>query len=200
VAKTQTLSFPIRLPDAMQAEALRLLDASTVAINQIVTDLWPQLDLFASDRTGSAWKEVERHLLTRSGHGSRQERCEMESAGRILIGANDDKVYAFALPQPMKVSPGILYFSGLAGGPSPLEQTVTLWNSGTSTLTWSAGSASQPWIAVTPSSGSLAAGISTSPTFSVNTIGLSAGTYSATVVLTPSIGLPITVVVRLTLT
>ncbi len=84
MAKTQTLSFPIRLPDRMQAEALRLLDASRIAINQIISDLWPQLDLFATDRTGPAWKQVEHHLLTRSGHGNRQERCEMEQAGRIL--------------------------------------------------------------------------------------------------------------------
>src|SRR5260370_38172761 len=84
MAKTQTLSFPIRLPDAMQAEALRLLDASREAINQIVTDLWPQLDLFTADRAGPAWKQVENHVLRRSGHGSRQERCEMEQAGRIL--------------------------------------------------------------------------------------------------------------------
>src|SRR6266699_6232641 len=84
VAKTQTLSFPIRLPDAMQAEALRLLDASTIAINEIITDLWPQLDLFVADRSGPAWKQVERHLVRRSGHGNRQERCEMEQAGRLL--------------------------------------------------------------------------------------------------------------------
>src|SRR5690348_3941858 len=68
----------------MQAEALRLLDASTLAINQIITDLWPQLDLFVAARTGPAWKQVERHLLRRSGHGNRQERNEMEQAGRIL--------------------------------------------------------------------------------------------------------------------
>src|SRR5260370_8781670 len=84
VSKIQTLSFPIRLPDAMQAEALRLLDASTIAINQMITALWPDLDLFAAERTGPAWKQVEKHLLRRSGHGSRQERCEMEQAGRIL--------------------------------------------------------------------------------------------------------------------
>ena len=63
MAKTQTLSFPIRLPDAMQAQALRLLDASRESINQIVTDLWPKLDLFAGDRAGQAWKQVEKHLL-----------------------------------------------------------------------------------------------------------------------------------------
>ena len=84
MAKTQTLSLPIRLPDAMQAEALRLLDASRFVINQMLIDLWPDLDLFAAERTGPAWKQVEKHLLRRSGHGSRQERCEMEQAGRIL--------------------------------------------------------------------------------------------------------------------
>ncbi len=99
MAKTQTLSFPIRLPDGMHAEALRLLDASTLAINQIITDLWPQLDLFAANRDGPAWKQVEKHLLYRSGHGSRQERCEMEQAGRILRAqASRKQVFQTILP------------------------------------------------------------------------------------------------------
>ncbi len=99
MAKTQTLSFPIRLPDAMQAEALRLLDASRQAINQILTDLWPHLDLFAADRSGPAWKQVETHLLCRSGHGSRQERCEMEQAGRILRAqASRQQIFQTILP------------------------------------------------------------------------------------------------------
>jgi putative transposase len=99
VTKTQTLSFPIRLPDAMQAEALRMLDASRAAINQMITQLWPQLALFLSDRTGPAWKHVERHLLTRYGHGSRQERCEMEQAGRILRAqASRKQVFQTILP------------------------------------------------------------------------------------------------------
>src|SRR6266568_4251323 len=99
VAKTQTLSFPIRLPDAMQAEALRLLDASTIAINEIITDLWPQLDLFVADRSGPAWKQVERHLVRRSGHGNRQERCEMEQAGRLLRAqATCKQVFHTVLP------------------------------------------------------------------------------------------------------
>jgi putative transposase len=84
MAKTQTLAFPVRLPDAMQAGALRLVDASRDAINAIVTLLWPTLDAFAGERTGPAWKQVEQYLIQRSGHGNRQERCEMESAGRIL--------------------------------------------------------------------------------------------------------------------
>jgi putative transposase len=99
VAKTQTLSFPIRLPDALQAEALRLLDASRQAINQILVDLWPHLDQFAGERSGPAWKQVERHLLRRSGHGSRQERCEMEQAGRLLrTQASRKQVFQTVLP------------------------------------------------------------------------------------------------------
>src|SRR5712692_7684883 len=99
MAKTQTLSFPIRLPDGMQAEALRLLDASRESVNQILVELWPQLDHFAAARTGPAWKQVEKHLLKRSSHGSRQERCEMEQAGRILRAqASRKQVFQCILP------------------------------------------------------------------------------------------------------
>jgi putative transposase len=99
MAKTQTLPFPIRLPDDIQVEALRLLHASRTAINQIIVDLWPQLDRFAGDRTGQAWKQIKKHLLTRSGHGSRQERNEMESAGRILRAqATRKQVFQSVLP------------------------------------------------------------------------------------------------------
>src|SRR2546428_4073568 len=99
MAKTQTLSFPIRLPDGIQAEALRLLDTGRAPINQILTDLWQRLDLFVADRAGPAWKQVEKHLLRRSGHGSRQERCEMEQAGRILRAqASRKQVFQTILP------------------------------------------------------------------------------------------------------
>src|SRR5258708_26769256 len=83
----------------MQAEALRLLDASTSAINQMITDLWSDLDLFAADRTGPAWKQVENHRGGRSGQGSRQEGCEMEQAGRILRAqASRKQVFHTILP------------------------------------------------------------------------------------------------------
>jgi putative transposase len=99
MAKTQMLSFPIRLPDGMQAEALRLLDASRPAINDIIEDLWPKLDEFAGERKGVAWKQVEQHLVARSGHGSRQERCEFEQAGRILRAqATRKQVFETILP------------------------------------------------------------------------------------------------------
>ena len=60
--QTQPLSFPIRLPDTLQAEALRLLDESRSAINQLLLELWPQPDRFAAERTGPAWKQVEQYV------------------------------------------------------------------------------------------------------------------------------------------
>jgi putative transposase len=99
MAKTQMLSFPLRLPDCMQAESLCLLDESRLAINVIIEELWASLDEFAGDRKGIAWKQVEHYLVTRSGHGSRQERCEMEQAGRILRAqATRKQVFQTILP------------------------------------------------------------------------------------------------------
>src|SRR5216684_692819 len=99
MAKTQMLSFPIRLPDALQTEALRRLHASRSAINEIIVDLWPRLDQFAGDRSGPAWKQIEPYVLKRSDHGSRQERCEMEQAGRILRAqASRKQVFQCILP------------------------------------------------------------------------------------------------------
>src|SRR5262252_4954839 len=71
VARTQPLAFPIRLPDALQEEALRLLDASCTATSELLVELWPQLDRFAAERTGPAWKQVEQYATRRSGHGRR---------------------------------------------------------------------------------------------------------------------------------
>jgi putative transposase len=39
MAKTQALSFPVRLPDALQADTRRLLDASREAINALLIQL-----------------------------------------------------------------------------------------------------------------------------------------------------------------
>jgi len=55
----QLLTYDVRLPDEAQADALRLLDASRQAINEIVELLWPSLDLFGLAHPGPAWKQLE---------------------------------------------------------------------------------------------------------------------------------------------
>ena len=54
----QPLSYELRLPDAVQAAALRLLDASRVVINATVAALWERLDDFGERETKYAYKQV----------------------------------------------------------------------------------------------------------------------------------------------
>jgi putative transposase len=96
---TQSLSYPIRLPDAVQAEALRLLDVSREVINATVVALWPQLDEFGERETKYAYKQVTALIGSSDPHGDRQWRCEAEQAGRILRGqAERKKQFALILP------------------------------------------------------------------------------------------------------
>src|SRR5437870_369112 len=115
----------------------------------------------------------------------------------LYIGANDDKVYAFSLPPVMQASPTILAFTAQAGGINPPGQTVTLTNTGGSSITWT-GCSSQPWLTLAPTSGGIAAGTNSSLTVNVDDSGLGAGTYSGDVVLVPSVGPAVTVAVTFT--
>lgn len=96
----QSLSYPLRLPDEIQADALRLLDTSRSAINLVVTALWDRLDEFATRTNSSAYKQVEEMMAPPLAHGHRQWRCEAEQAGRILRGQAERK-HQFALILPM---------------------------------------------------------------------------------------------------
>ncbi|HEX9133292.1 MAG TPA: transposase [Ktedonobacteraceae bacterium] len=96
----QPLSYELRLPDAVQAAALRLLDASREVINATVATLWERLDEFGERKTKYAYKQVTALIGSSEPHGDRQWRCEAEQAGRILRGQADRKKQ-FALLLPM---------------------------------------------------------------------------------------------------
>jgi len=98
----QTLSYPLRLPDAAQADALRLLDVSREVINAALASLWPVLDAFGERGDGPAYKQVEALLTSPKPHGSRQWRCEAEMAGRILRAQAIRKA-RFALISPLLI-------------------------------------------------------------------------------------------------
>jgi putative transposase len=82
----QPLSYELRLPDAVQAAALRLLDVSREVINATVAALWERLDDFGERETRYAYKQVTALIGSSEPHGDRQWRCEAEQAGRILRG------------------------------------------------------------------------------------------------------------------
>lgn len=96
----QLLSYPLRLPDEIQADALRLLDVSREAINRTVAALWDRLDEFSTRTSPYAYKQVEEMLSPPLAHGHRQWRCEAEQAGRILRGQAARK-QQFALIHPV---------------------------------------------------------------------------------------------------
>jgi putative transposase len=96
----QSLSYPLRLPDEIQADALRLLDVSREVINLTVTALWDRLDEFATRTNSYADKQVEEMSAPPVAHGHRQWRCEAEQAGRILRGQAERK-QQFALILPL---------------------------------------------------------------------------------------------------
>jgi len=50
----QPLSYDMRLPDEVQADAMRLLSASHVVVNALLTGLWPRLDEFPGPTRGPA--------------------------------------------------------------------------------------------------------------------------------------------------
>src|SRR5437870_12555634 len=70
----QPLTYDVRLPDEAQADVLRLLDASKVVINTVLTMLWPYLDAFGSERASPAWKQVGKSIRSPFPHGDRQWR------------------------------------------------------------------------------------------------------------------------------
>jgi putative transposase len=95
----QSLSYPLRLPDEVQADALRLLDVSREVINQVVMALWSHLDDFGARGDGPAYKQVEAMTAPPAFHGSRLWRCQAELVGRLLRAqAERKKQFALILP------------------------------------------------------------------------------------------------------
>ena len=80
----QPLTYDIRLPDEMQADALWLLEESRRVINATLVALWPYLDDFIEEDTGPAWQQVGQFISSPFPHGDRQWRCESETAGCIM--------------------------------------------------------------------------------------------------------------------
>jgi len=87
----QALTHSLRLPEEVQADAVRLLEAAQQVTNATIEALWPRLDEFA-DGQGHAYKHVGSMMASPDPHGSRQWRCEAETAGRVLRAQAERKV------------------------------------------------------------------------------------------------------------
>ena len=105
------------------------------------------------------------------------------------------KPVASALPQ-LTLSANALTFTTTAGN-NPPPQTISITNSGSGVLLWTIAVSSPSWLSVVPVSGSIAPQESIIVTFVVDAASLTPGTYSATVVITPTSGTAETVAVLL---
>lgn len=87
-------------------------------------------------------------------------------------------------PAPsIAASPSTLTFSSTAGGAHPASQSFGLTNSGTATLNYTIATNAN-WIAVSPVSGTLAAGAGQQVTVSINNTGLQPGSSNAIITIT----------------
>jgi len=98
------------------------------------------------------------------------------------------------------IGPASLSFNAVAGQANPANKTLEIWNSGTGTLDWSVSDGAA-WLALAPASGS-SSGEQDEVTVSVNTAGMSAGDYSATIniLAAGATNTPRTLAVSLTIT
>jgi hypothetical protein len=99
---------------------------------------------------------------------------------------------AFALT----ASPTALSFQAIQGGTNPASQSVNVLKSNMKVTNWTA-SESATWISVSPGAGNITKAAQI--TVTVNTAGLAAGTYSATVAVTVykggSVSIPVSLIV-----
>jgi hypothetical protein len=122
--------------------------------------------------------------------------------GLVLLLASS--IVACTEPTPLlspiiTAGPASFSFSAQQSGTNPAGQTLSLWNSGTGTLTWSATD-SADWLILSPTIGSSAGEID-NIVLSVDISGMNAGSYAALITISAqgAANTPQTVVVNLTI-
>ena len=107
--------------------------------------------------------------------------------------AGNDAITIMA--SPLAATPSLLQFAYTLGGDLPAAQSIQLANNGSGTVTWSA-TADQSWLVLSASSGTMPSTLSVS----VSPASLTAGTYTGTILITPSVTTNSPLMVTVTLT
>jgi len=120
------------------------------------------------------------------------------ATGLVAVGSPTTVPITISIAPPsMQVNTTSLTYSTSAGT-NPVAQSINITNIGGGTLTWTTGAPSASWLAIGTTSGSDTPNVTSSPVFNVSSAGLAAGSYTATVVITPSVGSAVTITVTLT--
>ena len=97
--KSRPLSYPLHLPDELQAPALDLLAFSLPYEQQVIDALWPCLDEIGQVGGKHIWKSLEGRLPRPEDTPSRPWRCILEGGGRVLRAQADRKrIFDLLLP------------------------------------------------------------------------------------------------------
>lgn len=97
--ESNPLSYPLRLPDELQAQGVELLTFTLPQMHEVVDALWPHLDKIGQINGRHIWKTLEGWLPRPVEVPSRVWRCILEGAGRILRAQADRKrVFDLLLP------------------------------------------------------------------------------------------------------
>ena len=122
------------------------------------------------------------------------------ATGLVAVGSPTTVPITISVAPPsMQINTTSLTYSTSAGT-NPAAQAINITNIGGGTLTWTAGTPSASWLTVSPTSGSDTPNVTSSPVFNVSVASLAAGSYTATVVVTPSVGSAVSVTITLTVT
>jgi outer membrane protein assembly factor BamB len=177
-----TLSFTYKQGDPAPA-ALPILVTNTGTGTLSFTAGWNANWLSVSPASGSAPATEQASVsVTNLATGT--------YTGQITVTANGAQgspatvgvtlVVSAVTPQPvLSVSPTALTFSYTIGSAQPSAKTLTVSNTGTGTLSFTANS-NQSWLSVSPTSGTA----TQAESVSVNTNGLTAGTYTGQIAIT----------------
>ena len=79
--KVRPLSYPLRLPDEVQASAIRLLEVGLPYQQQVVDELWPHLDMIGQIKGKHIYRPLENRLPRPPEVASRVWRCILENGG-----------------------------------------------------------------------------------------------------------------------
>ena len=159
------------------SQSVSISNTGAGTLNWAVSDdaTWLTLNPTSGTNAGTVTASVSTAALAAGTYGA-----TITVTGNAANAPRTVAVTLTVTSQPaIGVSPTSLAFSGPQGGSNPASQTLAISNTGGGTLNWTSAD-DAAWLTLSPLSGTNAGNV----TVSVNTAGLAAGSYSATITIT----------------
>ncbi len=181
-------------------QTLSITNTGVGTLNWSVSDNAPWLTLNPASGTTTTETDAVTVSVTTTGltAGTYNATITVTAAGATNSPQTVPVTLTVTVPPPtIGLSPTSFSFTGVQGGANPATQTLSITNTGGETLSWSV-SDDAPWLTLTPTAGTAPSSVIAT----VDTTGLTAGPYNATITVTApgATNSPQTVPVTLTVT